>query len=75
MKEEIEEGILEKQFNLLDEIMAHAMIPKTEENWKLQGEPSKKFDYGIKYYAPPSFYINEPIIPTRWGFEGESSKK
>ncbi|PKI31388.1 hypothetical protein CRG98_048220 [Punica granatum] len=64
LKEEIEEEIPEKEFSLLDELVAHPMMPKVEENRALLGELYGKFDYKVKYYAPPSFYMNEPIVST-----------
>lgn len=40
------------------------------EVWDLLGQPSGKFDYKVKYTAPPSAYIRrEDIVPSGWGDE------
>ena len=47
---------------------------KVEKNkpgvWDLLGQPSRKFNYKVKYSAPPSVYVLvENIVPSRWGEE------
>ena len=47
---------------------------KVEQNkpevWDLLGQPSGKFDYRVKYSAPPSAHVFiESIVPSGWGEE------
>ena len=47
---------------------------KVEQNkpevWDLLGHPSRKFDYRVKYIAPPLAHIlKENIVPSGWGEE------
>ena len=45
---------------------------KVEQNkpevWELLGHPSRKFDYKVKYNAPPSAHVlMENMVPSGWG--------
>ena len=45
---------------------------KVEQNkfevWDLLGQPSGKFDYRVKYSAPPSAHVlTKSIVPSGWG--------
>ncbi|TYH61116.1 hypothetical protein ES332_D07G027800v1 [Gossypium tomentosum] len=45
---------------------------REDEDWDTLGEPSGKFDYMVKYTAPPSARVRrETIIPTGWGTDDD----
>ena len=44
--------------------------------WDLLGQPSGKFDYKVKYSAPPMAHILlEDIVPSGWGEEFDEENR